>query len=123
MSLEAPILVVDDDPKIISLICLYLEREGFSTCSTTDGLQALELAQRHSPAMVLLDVMLPGLSGFEVCKRLRARSDLPILLLTAKVEEEDRIAGLSLGADDYVTKPFSPREVVARVKEIGRAHV
>jgi len=115
-----PILVVDDDPKIVSLICLYLEREGYATISAHDGDTALQLTLKHSPALVILDLMLPGLSGFEVCKRMRQRSDVPVLMLTARVQEEDKIAGLSLGADDYMTKPFSPGELVARIKAILR---
>jgi DNA-binding response OmpR family regulator len=117
---EAPILVVDDDPKIVSLICLYLERDGFRTISAVDGDTALDLAQKQPPLLIVLDLLLPGASGLEVCKRLRARSDVPVLMLTAKVEEEDKLVGLALGADDYMTKPFSPRELVARVKAILR---
>lgn len=120
MAQEPLVLVVDDDPKIVSLICLYLEREGFRTVSATDGDTALELAIKDQPALMVLDVMMPGQSGLEVVKRLRERSDLPVLMLTAKIEEEDKLAGLSLGADDYMTKPFSPRELVARVKAILR---
>lgn len=120
MAQEAPILVVDDDPKIVSLICLYLEREGFSTASAASGPAALELAAKHNPALIVLDLMLPELPGIEVCKRIRERSDVPVLMLTAKVEEEDKLAGLAIGADDYMTKPFSPRELVARVKAILR---
>jgi DNA-binding response OmpR family regulator len=120
MPQDAPILVVDDDPKIVSLICLYLEREGYATLSACDGESAVDLALKNPLSLVILDLMLPGKSGFEVCKRLRERSDLPILMVTAKVQEEDKIAGLSLGADDYMTKPFSPRELVARVKAILR---
>jgi DNA-binding response OmpR family regulator len=117
---DAPILVVDDDPKIVSLICLYLERDGFRTISAFDGVTALDMAHKHSPLLVILDVLLPGLTGLEVCKRMRERSDVPVLMLTAKVEEDDKLAGLALGADDYITKPFSPREVVARVRAILR---
>lgn len=113
-------MVVDDDPKIVSLICLYLEREGFRTISAADGYVALDMALKAQPGLVVLDVMLPSLSGLDVCKRLRERSDVPLLMLTAKVEEEDKLAGLSWGADDYMTKPFSPRELVARVKAILR---
>lgn len=120
MPQEPPVLVVDDDPKIVSLICLYLEREGFATVCGGDGEEAMVLAMQHHPQLIVLDLMLPGLSGTEVCRRLRERSDVPILMLTAKVEEEDKLHGLALGADDYMTKPFSPREVVARVKAILR---
>ncbi|HWI60226.1 MAG TPA: response regulator transcription factor [Symbiobacteriaceae bacterium] len=117
---DAPILVVDDDPKIVSLICLYLERDGFKTVSATDGAAALDLIGKQKPCLVVLDLMLPKVSGLEVCRRLRERSDTPVLMLTAKVEEEDKLAGLALGADDYMTKPFSPRELVARAKAILR---
>ena len=117
---DVPILVVDDDPKIVSLICLYLEREGFKTVSAADGNAALEAITRHKPCLIVLDLMLPGVSGLEICRRLRERHDTPVLMLTAKIEEEDRLAGLSIGADDYMTKPFSPRELVFRVKAILR---
>lgn len=120
MPQEAPILVVDDDPKIVSLICLYLEREGFSTIGFGDGEEALEVAMAQPLTLVVLDLMLPGISGLDVCHRIRDRSDVPILMLTAKVEEEDKLTGLSIGADDYMAKPFSPRELVARVKAILR---
>lgn len=117
---DAPVLVVDDDPKISQLICLYLEREGYRTVAVGDGAEALELALKLKPQLVVLDLMLPRLSGLELCRRLREVHDTPILIVTAKVEEEDKVAGLSLGADDYMTKPFSPRELVARVKAILR---
>jgi DNA-binding response OmpR family regulator len=120
MPQDAPILVVDDDPKIVSLICLYLEREGYKVVSAADGTEALEAIAKHRPCLIVLDLMLPGVSGLEVCRRLRERSDTPVLMLTAKVEEEEKLAGLSIGADDYMTKPFSPRELVARVKAILR---
>jgi DNA-binding response OmpR family regulator len=120
MAQDAPILVVDDDPKIVSLICLYLEREGFRTISAADGTTALDLISKQKPCLIVLDLMLPGVSGMEVCRRLRERSDTPVLMLTAKIEEEDKLAGLALGADDYMTKPFSPRELVARAKAILR---
>jgi len=114
------ILVVEDDKKTASLIKLYLEREGFKTVIAYDGRQALELAEGHQPIFVILDLMLPLLDGWEVCRRLRQSSNVPILMLTARGEEIDRISGLTLGADDYVVKPFSPRELVARVKAILR---
>lgn len=117
---DAPVLVVDDDPKILQLICLYLEREGYRTIAVGDGAEALEIALKQKPQLVVLDLMLPRLSGFDLCRRLREVHDIPILIVTAKVEEEDKLAGLSLGADDYMTKPFSPRELVARVKAILR---
>ncbi len=115
-----PILVVEDDKKTASLIKLYLEREGYQTVTAYDGREALELAERHRPIFVILDLMLPLVDGWEVCRRLRKSSDVPILILTARGEEIDRVSGLTLGADDYVVKPFSPRELVARVKAILR---
>jgi len=115
-----PILIVEDEKKTASLVALYLEREGFQTVLASDGLQALELAKRHKPALVILDLMLPKLDGWEVCRQLRQASNVPILMLTARGEEIDRVSGLTLGADDYVAKPFSPRELVARVKAILR---
>jgi len=114
------ILIVEDDKKTASLIKLYLEREGFQTVIAYDGRQALELAEQHRPIFVILDLMLPLVDGWEVCRRLRQSSDVPILMLTARGEEIDRVSGLTLGADDYVVKPFSPRELVARVKAILR---
>lgn len=117
---EIQILVVEDDKKTASLIALYLEREGFKILSAGNGEQALEMASRREPDFVILDLMLPKLDGVEVCRRLRSRSDVPILMLTAKDEELDRVLGFTLGADDYVSKPFSPRELVARVKAILR---
>ncbi|MBI2090424.1 MAG: response regulator transcription factor [Deltaproteobacteria bacterium] len=115
-----PILVVEDDRKTASLVALYLEREGFKTVTAFDGSQALELARRHKPIFVILDLMLPQVDGWEICRELRRTSDVPILILTAREEEMDRVLGLSLGADDYVVKPFSPRELVARVKAVLR---
>jgi len=114
------ILIVEDDKKTASLIKLYLEREGFQTVIAYDGQQALELAEQQRPIFVILDLMLPLVDGWEVCRRLRRSSDVPILMLTARGEEIDRVSGLTLGADDYVVKPFSPRELVARVKAILR---
>lgn len=116
----SPILIVEDDKKTASLIALYLEKEGFQTVVAYDGLQALELARRHKPIFVILDLMLPMVDGWEVCRQLRQSSDVPILILSAREEEVDRVSGLTLGADDYVVKPFSPRELVARVKAILR---
>jgi DNA-binding response OmpR family regulator len=114
------ILIVEDDKKTASLVALYLEKEGFRTIVAHDGRQALELARRHNPSFVILDLMLPLLDGWEVCRELRRSSDVPILILSAREEEIDRVSGLTLGADDYVVKPFSPRELVARVKAILR---
>jgi two-component system alkaline phosphatase synthesis response regulator PhoP len=115
------ILLVDDEPSIIQLARLYLEREGFRVEAVGDGNAALEAAARLQGGLVVLDVMLPGLDGFEVCRRLRARGDdIFIIMLTARDEDIDKILGLELGADDYLTKPFNPRELVARVKAILR---
>lgn len=112
----ATLLVVDDDPKIRDLLRLYVEREGHKAVFAASGLEALAVARRQRPALVLLDIMLPGLDGFEVCRQLREESDVPILLLTAKSGDSDKVVGLDLGADDYVVKPFSPRELMARVR-------
>lgn len=120
LELAGPILIVEDDRNTAALVCAYLKREGFSTAVVHDGRDALELAKRRPPAFVILDVMLPGVDGWEVCRELRRFSDVPILMLTAREEEVDRVLGLSLGADDYVVKPFSPRELVERVKAILR---
>ena len=116
----ATILVVDDDANIRELLRLYVEREGHRTLFAASGEAALELAMRTKPDIVLLDVMLPGMDGLEVCRRLRDVSDVPILLLTARSAEGDRVIGLDLGADDYVVKPFSPRELMARVRALLR---
>jgi DNA-binding response OmpR family regulator len=114
------ILVVDDEAHIVDLTRLYLEREGFVVVSAADGQAALESLGREPPALILLDLMLPKIDGWEVCRRVRADSDVPILMLTARDEDVDKIVGLELGADDYLTKPFNPRELVARVRAILR---
>jgi len=114
------VLVVDDEPPIIELISGYLVREGYDVASEDDGLRALETIRSTTPDVVILDVMLPGLDGIEVCRRLRMFSDAYVLMLTARGEEIDRIMGLTVGADDYLVKPFSPRELVARVKALLR---
>jgi len=115
------ILLVDDEPSIIELSRMYLEREGFRTQSARDGETALAMIEREHPVLVVLDVMLPNLDGFEVCRRLRASNNpAAILMLTARDEDIDKILGLELGADDYLTKPFNPRELIARVKAILR---
>ena len=116
----ARLLVVDDEPNILGLLRGYLEREGYEVHVAADGPSGLELARALSPDLVILDVMLPGLDGVEVCRRLRLFSDAYVLMLTARSEEVDRVVGLEVGADDYVTKPFSPREVVARVRAMLR---
>ncbi len=112
------ILIVDDDPRLRDLVRLALERAGHSVITAADGTHALTQAMRDAPDLIVLDVGLPEMDGFETCRRIRARSDVPILFLTARDDEIDRIVGLELGADDYVTKPFSPRELVARVAAI-----
>jgi len=114
------VLVVDDEPNIVELARMYLEKEGYRVESASDGATALEQIQTHEPALIVLDLMLPELDGFEVCRRTRAKSDVPIIMLTARDEDVDKIVGLELGADDYLTKPFNPRELVARVKAILR---
>lgn len=114
------ILIVEDDRNTAALIATYLQKEGFSTLEEHDGLSGLRRAQEEQPDLVVLDLMLPELDGLEFCRRLRKESDLPILMLTAREEEIDRVLGFSLGADDYVVKPFSPRELVERVKAILR---
>jgi DNA-binding response OmpR family regulator len=114
------ILVVDDEQHIIDLTKLYLEQEGYKTISATDGKTALQRIQSEKPSLVVLDLMLPELDGWEVCRRVRADSDVPIIMLTARSDDIDRIVGLELGADDYLTKPFNPRELVARVRAIMR---
>src|SRR3989304_2091539 len=112
------ILLVDDEVNIVELAKLYLEREGFRIASVGDGAQAVEAVKKENPALVVLDIMLPARDGYEVCKRVRADSDVPIIMLTARDEDIDKIIGLELGADDYMTKPFNPRELVARGKAI-----
>jgi two-component system, OmpR family, alkaline phosphatase synthesis response regulator PhoP len=114
------VLVVEDEANIVNLVRAYLEREGFTVDTVTDGRAALHRARTTRPQLIVLDLMLPGLDGLEVCRRLRQESDVYILMLTAKSEEADRIVGLELGADDYLAKPFSPRELVARVKAVLR---
>jgi DNA-binding response OmpR family regulator len=114
------VLIVEDDPNTSNLVRLYLEREGFRVFTAGDGDSGLALARQHAPGLVILDLMLPHLDGWEVCRRLRQQSDVPVIMLTARGEEIDRVAGLTLGADDYVVKPFSPRELVARVKAVLR---
>jgi two-component system alkaline phosphatase synthesis response regulator PhoP len=114
------ILVVDDEPQITDLLNSYLAREGYSVTDAADGEAALEAYHREQPDLILLDLMLPKLNGYEVCREIRAQSRVPIIMLTARDEEPDKIVGLELGADDYITKPFSPREVVARVRAVLR---
>lgn len=114
------ILIVDDEPNIIELTTLYLERDGFKVESVGTGKDALTRWESSSPDLIILDLMLPDIDGFEICRQIRAKNNTPILMLTARKEDVDKIVGLELGADDYLTKPFNPRELVARVKAILR---
>ena len=116
----ATVLIVDDERNLVELLQGYLEREGYTVLTAFEGTAALDLTRSHAPDLLVLDLMLPGLDGLEVCRRVRQFSDAYVLMLTAKTEEVDKIVGLTVGADDYVTKPFSPREVVARVKALLR---
>jgi DNA-binding response OmpR family regulator len=117
---EPTVVVVEDDPSIADLLDLYLREAGFRPLLAASGERGLELLAAHAAVLAVIDVGLPGIDGFEVCRRIRSTGDLPVLFLTARDSEVDRLAGLELGADDYVTKPFSPREVVARIKAILR---
>ena len=117
---RARVLVGEDDPNVAEVVVRYLEREGFEASAVVDGYAALARAEERPPDIVVLDLMLPGLDGLEVCRRLRASTPVPVIMLTARGEEDDRIVGLDVGADDYVTKPFSPRELTARVKAVLR---
>jgi DNA-binding response OmpR family regulator len=114
------ILVVDDEPIVREVVVRYLRREGYETLEAADGLRARELVEHHELSLVVLDLMLPGIDGLELCRWIRSRSDVPLIMLTARGEESDRIVGLELGADDYVTKPFSPRELAVRVRAVLR---
>ena len=114
------VLLVEDDPHTVEVVSLYLRRDGHVVLSARDGLAGIQLFRESQPDLVLLDLMLPGVDGLEVCRTLRAESNVPIVMLTARVEEEDRVAGLELGADDYVTKPFSLRELSARIRAVLR---
>ncbi len=115
-----PILIVDDERNIVELVRLYLTKEGFEVVTAGDGEEALAQYERHDPQLVVLDLMLPKLDGWDVCRELRRRGNVPILMLTARDDDVDSIVGLELGADDYVTKPFNPRELMARVKAVLR---
>lgn len=114
------ILVVDDEPKITRLARDYLEKSGFTVLTSGDGQQALTITRQERPDLIVLDLMLPGLDGLDVCRAIRRESDVPIIMLTARAEEADQLIGLELGADDYITKPFSPRALVARVRALLR---
>lgn len=114
------VLIVEDDPHTVELVRLYLNHDGHRVLSAATGPDGLRQARAESPDLIVLDLMLPGLDGWEICRALRAESDVPIIMVTARVEETDRLTGLELGADDYVAKPFSPRELAARVKAVLR---
>jgi two-component system alkaline phosphatase synthesis response regulator PhoP len=114
------VLVIDDEPKIVDICQDYLQAAGFEVVRAGDGLHGLAAARSEKPDLIVLDLMLPGLDGLDVCRTLRKEGDIPIIMLTARVEETDRLIGLELGADDYMTKPFSPRELVARVRSVLR---
>jgi two-component system alkaline phosphatase synthesis response regulator PhoP len=114
------VLVVDDDVKTVELVKLYLSRDGYSVMTAYDGTEALRLSRQSHPDLIVLDLMLPGTDGLEVCRSIRSESDVPIIMLTARTTDEDKLTGLNLGADDYVSKPFSPRELAARVRTVLR---
>jgi DNA-binding response OmpR family regulator len=120
MAENKKIVVIDDEPSVLEVVRAYLERDGFLVYTAANGKDGLALAERNKPALIVLDLMLPDVSGEEVCREIRRRSDIPALMLTAKASEDERVEGLGLGADDYLTKPFSPRELVARVRAILR---
>ncbi|HWR07581.1 response regulator transcription factor [Sporomusa sp.] len=117
---QRSVLIVDDDVKLVELLQLYFQKDGFVVFTAKDGLAALKITREKGPDILVLDLMLPGMDGWDICRMLRRDSEVPILMLTARDEESDRLVGLEIGADDYVTKPFSPKEVVARVKAILR---
>ncbi len=114
------VLVVDDDVKTVELVKLYLNRDGYRVLTAYDGIEALRLAREGRPDLIVLDLMLPGMNGLEVCRTIREESDVPIIMLTAMTTDQDKLNGLELGADDYMTKPFSPRELAARVRTVLR---
>jgi DNA-binding response OmpR family regulator len=120
MRVGSTVLVVEDDPDTVELVGMYLRRDGHKVLTERDGRDGLKVAIELKPDLLVLDLMLPGMDGIEVCRAVRRRSDMPILMLTARAEEQDRLIGLDLGADDYVTKPFSPRELAARVRAVLR---
>ena len=114
------ILVVDDEKQIVDILKAYLERDGYRVIAAYDGQSALELARRDGPDLIILDLMLPEVSGWDVCRELRRKSDVPVIILTARDDTSDKIIGLELGADDYVTKPFDPKEIISRVRAVLR---
>lgn len=114
------VLVIEDDASVSQLVSLYLSHEGFEVSNARDGVAGIEMARGVNPSLILLDLNLPGMDGIELCRQLRMESDVPIIMVTARVDEDERLEGLDLGADDYVTKPFSPRELMARVRAVLR---
>ncbi len=122
-SWEKTILVIEDDESVSQLIRLYLAHEGYRAVNAKDGIKGLNLARSENPDLILLDLNLPGMDGSEICRSLRGESDVPIIMVTARVDEDERLEGLDLGADDYVTKPFSPRELMARIRAVLRRSV
>ncbi len=120
MTTKPTVLVIDDDPHVLEIVSLYLGKEGFHVTTASDGEKALGCVETLVPDLIVLDLMLPGVDGLEVCRRIRKASSVPIIMLTARDEDLDKILGLELGADDYITKPFNPRELVARVKAVLR---
>jgi two-component system, OmpR family, alkaline phosphatase synthesis response regulator PhoP len=117
---DKKVLVVDDDVKTVELVRLYLDRDGYQVLTAYNGVEALRLAHENYPDLIVLDLMLPDIDGLEVCRTLRRESDVPIIMLTARTTDQDKLTGLDLGADDYITKPFSPKELVARVRAVLR---
>ncbi len=117
---QATVLIVEDEPKLAQLLSDYLEQAGFKTCCLNNGLKVIPRVRQEAPDLILLDLLLPGRDGMEICRELRTFSTVPVIMVTARVEEIDRLLGLELGADDYICKPFSPREVVARAKAVLR---
>jgi DNA-binding response OmpR family regulator len=120
VAMREKILIVDDEKKLVKILKAALDNEGYATVEAYDGEEALQLWRKESPDLVVLDVMMPRMDGFEFCRRVRETSDTPIIILSAKTEEPDKLEGLGLGADDYMTKPFSPRELVARIRALLR---
>ncbi len=118
--MASTVLIVEDDPHTVEVVRLYLRRDGHTVLTASNGKDGLRVAQESAPDLVVLDLMLPEMGGLDVCRELRKESDVPIVMLTARAEEEDRVAGFELGADDYVTKPFSPRELAARIRAVLR---
>src|SRR4030043_1363676 len=117
---DKKVLLVDDDVKTVELVKLYLDRDGYHVFTAYDGIEALRQAREGHPDLIVLDLMLPGMDGLEVCRTLREESDVPIIMLTARSTDQDKLTGLEVGADDYITKPFSPRELAARVRVVLR---